>query len=375
MSHMLTWNEIFPELQHKIRLPKSLLPFISDRPLSENDAEFARKLHEAKKVELHVHMEAAVSEKLYERLNVGRKLYEPHYMPAMRAPFASLDEFIKAWIDNTRLIDEESLYAEVAIDFVANRAAQNIVYSEVHVSPVDFSIMRKRFGFAEPLSLQKCAEAILTGLKKAETLYPKVAVRLIVDCLWVTTWEERQQFFQLFDTLCDSPLNRDAFGEKFIVAVGMGGPERNLDEANNKIFVSEIRARNLKIDVHSGENTSADTHRRNVEDIVPDRIGHGISGWKEGWSFEGHIAMCPLSNLLTGSFSGGLNEHPVGEMFRKHGNISINSDDPLLFGNSLVLEYVALKNAFGLHEDFFYKTQEAARNAVFDKKTLRRVLV
>jgi adenosine deaminase len=74
-----------------------------------------------------------------------------------------------------------------------------------------------------------------------------------------------------------------------------------------------------------------------------------------------------LSNIQTGVFAKPLAEHPIAVMLERGLSFSVNSDDPLLFGTTLTLEYVALRKAFGWGLEFFKKTQDHARAAAFRK--------
>lgn len=362
---MTTWNTIFPHWGHQIRLPSQLLGFVSPVPRNADERRFAEWVEAQPKCELHVHMEAAVSEQFYALLNLKHKLYDEALLPAKRAPFASLREFISAWIDNTKLMSGASDYFNLAREFVRLRASQNIVYSEAHVSPVDFSFMRRRFGFAPPLSFRECLTEILKGLRSSQDEWPQVEVRLIVDALWMCSEDEHAALFDELKACCRLAENIDINGRPFIVGVGFGGPE--VSENAERLaagFIKRCREElDLKIDIHSGESVSAQEHRHSVETVNPHRVGHGISGFGENFTFSGHIATNPLSNILTNSWQRSLNEHPVQKLFERGHSISINSDDPLLFGTTLTLEYVALRRAFGFEKEFFVATQKMAMQA------------
>lgn len=362
---MSNWNDIFPHWGHQIRLPSHLLEFVSTSPSDNDERRFAEWVEAQPKCELHVHMEAAVSEQFYALLNLKHKLYDESLLPAKRAPFSSLRDFISAWIDNTKLISNASDYFNLAREFVRLRAAQNIVYSEAHVSPVDFSFMRKRFGFAQPLSFRECLTEILKGLKSAEDEWPQVEVRLIVDALWICSEEEHAALFDELKDCCTSPANRNKNGQPFIVGVGFGGPEVSANaERISAGFMKRCRDElGLKIDIHSGESVTSQDHRHSVETANPHRVGHGISGFEDGFVFSGHIATNPLSNILTNSWQRKLNEHPIQKLFARGHSISLNSDDPLLFGTTLTLEYVAMRKAFGFEKEFFAETQKQAMNS------------
>jgi adenosine deaminase len=157
--------------------------------------------------------------------------------------------------------------------------------------------------------------------------------------------------------------NRDHRDERIVVGIGLGGPERPDRAPFFATALARFRALGLGLDVHSGEqaHVTAAAHAATVEALRPERVGHGFRGAAAGYFFGGALAACPLSNVLLGCHDGPLATHPIAEMLRRGLDVSINTDDPLLFGTNLVIEYVALRRAFGLDRDAFARTQANAR--------------
>ena len=54
------------------------------------------------------------------------------------------------------------------------------------------------------------------------------------------------------------------------------------------------------------------------------------------------LEMCPSSNLLTGHYTRTLQEHPIGRFFERGLRVTVNTDDPAIFGVELVDEYARL---------------------------------
>lgn len=368
-----TWNTCFPQWRHTVGLPERWQDVLGATPRDDAELAFARRVEALPKIELHVHAEAAVGEAFYESLNATQGLYAAHAMPARRAPFSTFRAFIEAWVDNTKLIREGAALEELVFEFARDRAAQNIVYSEAHVSPSDFTYMRERLPLGvEPFALDAVLAAYARGARRAAEAFPHIHVRFLVDALWIATPQEYARVLEALEGILGSPEARDPRGGRFFVGVGLGGPESTGRVAEIKPFVEGARRLGLGVDIHSGEMTSADDHRRSVDALAPDRVGHGIRGAADGFLFDGHITTCPLSNLLTGAHVGPLSSHAVARMAERGRAFSIGSDDPLLFRNTLTLEYVALRRVFGWEEDFLHETQGHARRAAFDVDAVTR---
>jgi adenosine deaminase len=62
------------------------------------------------------------------------------------------------------------------------------------------------------------------------------------------------------------------------------------------------------------------------------------------------LEMCPLSNVRTGIIKI-LQEHPVRRYFERGLIVTINTDDPMMFGNSLSKEYKMLEERLGFSKD------------------------
>ena len=60
--------------------------------------------------------------------------------------------------------------------------------------------------------------------------------------------------------------------------------------------------------------------------------------------------MCPISNLRTGVVAS-IAQHPIREYFERGLLVTVNTDDPKMFGNSLAGEYQVLVNRLGFSQD------------------------
>jgi adenosine deaminase len=137
-------------------------------------------------------------------------------------------------------------------------------------------------------------------------------------------------------------------------------------------FFERIRTLGLKVDIHSGEGGDAETHKLTLAQLKPDRVAHGFAGCSDNFIFQDNLVMCPLSNIFLRTFAGEPEEHPVFECLEKGLPVAIGSDDPLLLGTSLALEYTFLHALTGQGEDIFNRTQKNARARVLDRGALRQ---
>lgn len=368
------WKDYFPHWDLPDRIAAPLADVLTLGPRDPEELAFAKTIEALAKIELHVHLEAAVPADFYATQNRRLRLFDDTWMPIRRAPFESLADFIRAWLDHTRLIDHESLLSEMGRDFVDLRAKSNIRYTEAHISPFDFVFGRRRLNMIEPpLDFTKVLASYLHGIKAGMAKHPGTEVRLIMDTLWVSTPQECDVMLScLKEILASSESRSDKTGDPLIVAIGLGGPERIESMPAKLAFIDRCRELGLRLDIHSGEITTASEHRRSLDLLCPDRVSHGIAPAVAHQVnspidfFTGGLAVCPTSNLLTRAFAGRLHQHPIRAMLDQRIPVCVNTDDPLLFGTNLTLEFVALRRAINLDLSTVTRLNRHAGEMAFD---------
>jgi aminodeoxyfutalosine deaminase len=129
-----------------------------------------------------------------------------------------------------------------------------------------------------------------------------------------------------------------------LVGFGLGGPEIGVSRPQFKPHFDAARRVGLHSVPHAGETTGPETVWDSLRVLGAERIGHGTSSAqdekllaylaKQGIPLE----VCPSSNVATRAVPS-LEDHPI-RAFRDAGvTITVNSDDPSMFGTSLNQEY------------------------------------
>jgi aminodeoxyfutalosine deaminase len=138
-----------------------------------------------------------------------------------------------------------------------------------------------------------------------------------------------------------------------LVGFGLGGPEIGVSRPQFKPHFDAARQVGLHSVPHAGETTGPETVWDALHVLGAERIGHGTSAAsdprlltylaKTGVPLE----VCPSSNIATRAVAS-LAEHPI-VAFRDAGvTITINSDDPSMFGTTLKREYEIAADLLGL---------------------------
>ncbi len=151
-----------------------------------------------------------------------------------------------------------------------------------------------------------------------------------------------------------------------LVSFGLGGPEIGVPRPQFKPFFDQARAAGLRSVPHAGETTGPDTIWDALRELGAERIGHGTSAVNDP-ALVDHLVehripleVCPTSNIATRAVAT-LDEHPIKQMHAAGIIVTVNSDDPPMFGTTLNQEYDVAARLLELDESGL---KQLARNAV-----------
>ncbi len=129
-----------------------------------------------------------------------------------------------------------------------------------------------------------------------------------------------------------------------LISFGLGGPEIGVPRPQFKPYFDKARAAGLHSVPHAGETTGPETIWDALRDLGAERIGHGISAVRDP-ELMAHLAetgipleISPTSNLRTRAVRS-LDEHPLPALVAAGVTVTINSDDPPMFGTTIEQEY------------------------------------
>jgi len=117
-----------------------------------------------------------------------------------------------------------------------------------------------------------------------------------------------------------------------------------------KPLFTKARAAGMKLKAHVGEFGDAEEVRRTVEVLDLDEVQHGIGAAESvevmRWLSENRIQLnvCPTSNVMLSGVSD-LASHPIRALFDNGISVTINTDDLMIFGQSVSEEYRNLYRA------------------------------
>ena len=284
------------------------------------------------KVENHLHLKGAIPHdalwQLIQKYGGDESVRSLHQLEE-KFRYRDFNHFIEMWTWKNRFIREHEDFVLISEAVFSELAVQNVKYAEVFISP---SLFKRR------LPVQQIVEAIYGSLCKVAG----IKINLVADL--VRDYGPQQEMRTLFELHEVKNMG--------LVGIGMGGTE---DAFPPRLFAGvyeQARKFGFRTTAHAGEACGAGSIWSALKDLKVDRIGHGtraaedpaLMGYLSGHGIA--VELCPLSNARTRVIQS-IEEHPVRIFIDNGIPVSINTDDPKMFGNSLAAEYQTLKDVFG----------------------------
>ncbi|MFF3616448.1 adenosine deaminase [Streptomyces sp. NPDC002580] len=333
-----------------------------EEPLTEHITarDDARDLHSfiagLPKAELHVHHVGSASPRIVSELAArhpdSRVPTDPEAL-ADYFTFTDFAHFIQVYLSVVDVIrtpeDVRLLTYEVARDM----ARQQVRYAELTITP--WSSTRR--GIDERAFM----DAIEDARKAAEAEFG-VVLRWCFDIPGEAGLEAAEETVRL--------ATDDRLRPEGLVSFGLGGPEVGVPRPQFKPYFDQARAAGLRSVPHAGETTGPETVWDALNFLGAERIGHGTSSARDP-KLLAHLAehgialeVCPTSNIATRAVRT-LDEHPVKEFVAAGVTVTVNSDDPPMFGTDLNTEYAVAARLLGLDEQGLAKLAGNAVRASF----------
>jgi adenosine deaminase len=306
------------------------------------------RLRALPKAEVHAHLEGCFEPDLLEQWAAQARVPMPR--PRERLfEFEGLADFLHFLDWACGLASTRERLAALSYGYSKRLADGGAGYADVIVNPTHWPAWHGR--------LPDMIDAIDAGLTAAEQDgLPPVSL-----CVSLLRTQSSDAAAELVDTLV-------ALRHPRVVALSIDGNEVAAGRTGPR-FAEAFRragAAGLRRTVHAGESSGPEGVRDAIELLGADRIDHGVRAIEDpelvGLLVDRQIPLgiCPTSNLTLGVYRG-IEDHPIDRLRRAGVAVSINTDDPVLLGASLVGEYALCSKAFGWSDD---DLRALARNSI-----------
>ncbi len=310
------------------------------------------------KIELHLHLEGAFT--LPYMLHLIRK-YEPDTSVKSvadlqkRFAYIDFDNFIETWFWKNQYFRESQDFYESTYTAIAALVKQNIIALEAFFSPWDF--------VDNNITAQEIIEATIAGKKAAEKKFG-MAINLIADIVRDHGYQTAPKRF------ADLVPYRDE-----ICGIGLGGSEAQYPNVLFQEVFETARDQGFHVVAHAGEASGAKSIWDALLYLKAERIGHGVRAIENAFLMEYlekkqvPLEICPTSNLKT-KVVPDISLHPLRQMYTEGLALTINSDDPTMYGSTLTEEYRLICHHLGFDtNDLQAFTMNALQASFFPEKT------
>ncbi|MEU4118084.1 adenosine deaminase [Kitasatospora sp. NPDC028055] len=303
------------------------------------------------KAELHVHHVGSASPRIVADLasRYAGQSKVPTDPAALAEYFTFTDfaHFIEVYLSVVDLVRDAEDVRALTYGVAEDMARQNIRYAELTLTP--YSSVRR--GIPDVAFMEAIEDARLRAEKDLG-----VVLRWCFDIPGEAGLEAAEITARLATDLAPEGL----------VSFGLGGPEIGVPRPQFKPYFDRARAAGLRSVPHAGETTGPETVWDAIRELGAERIGHGTQAVQDP-ALVDHLGehripleVCPTSNIATRAVER-IEDHPIKRMVDAGLLVTVNSDDPPMFGTDLNTEYAVAARLLGLDET---GVAALARNAV-----------
>jgi len=325
------------------------------------------EIQQIPKVELHRHLECSVRLNTLRELAVEAKIKIPDDPAALRdmflvtTPMRDLETVLKKFLLTQQLLSRAEILTRITRECIEDAVAEGIRILELRYAP---TFIQDGHNY---LSFDVIHEAICEGIEQCRHL--PVAVGLIAII-------QRNKSLESAQMVTDFAINH----RRSFVGLDLADNEVGFSSRPFTSLFHQALAAGLKITVHAGESIYPESSQAvmdAVENLGAQRIGHGLQIVHNPAAVEFvrtrkiPLELCPTSNWLTNSVSD-LANHPFRKLMEEGVLVTVNSDDPGIFGIDLCNEYLVLNRDHGLSLKEFDRCNDVAAAASFIPLNLKQ---
>ena len=316
----------------------------------DTDIDVVDWLRKLPKCELHLHLEGTIQPETLLKLS---KRHDAEPLTPEAAKQLYVYENFLGFMDSFKAVSSRLKgpedYEVITYDMIRDLATQGVVHAEVYIS---FGIIF----YWKNAEVEPFVEAIERGRIRGEKDFG-TTIYWLIDAVRHFGADEATKVFRKAAEL------RKLYPS--IIGIGIGGDEARGSADLFRDSYAEAKIAGLRLTAHAGETIGPESIWAAIN-IGAERVGHALSAQRDPELLEVlaqkqiPLELNVTSNLKTGCCPG-LDDHPVKMYFESGLMVTINSDDPPMFGSNLLDEYVLVQERF---EFSLEQMRELAANSV-----------
>jgi adenosine deaminase len=269
--------------------------------------------------------------------------------------FTSFRHFINVYSTVVDCITDENQFERITYEMLQSDARCNVQYVEASFSAPDHVLKGLDYG--------KMLDAINRGIRRARMDFG-VECNVRVDLVRNYGPEKGMEVLDWVESKSDN-----------IVSIDLGGSEERFPAKPYKSVYHRARKMGLHLVAHAGEAAGPDSVWQAVTELEVERVGHAVTAIQEPKLME-HlkkrniaIESCPTSNLRT-QVVNTIKSHPIRVFYDLGLAVTVNTDDPSMFGTDMNNEYLQLHDqlSFSLQE-LFNLSLDAVNSSFLSKES------
>ena len=312
------------------------------------------------KSEIHLHLEAVVKISSYIELN--KKYNIDSSLKTVddynkQLSFKDLKDMILFFLHLQTFFREEEDYAYMAKDVVDYARENNIRYMEVYFSPSKII----QSGFIDIIAVFNLLDKAFLEIREQHGL----DVKILLD---VSRSFGPENAMRNLEILLEYLKTRK---ESCFIGIGLGGAELNNSCLEYKDVFELAQKNHLHTVAHAGEEVGSESIWHAIDGIGAERIGHGTSAMLDEKLMaylkknQTPLEICPKSNIITKKYVTAMEEHPIRKFFDMGINVTLNTDDPVLFDIDLNTEYYNLYKKLNFSKEELLKVVKNTLDSTF----------
>ena len=293
-------------------------------------------LRKLPKAELHLHLEGTIAPETLVALS-QRHDAAPLTLAAAQAlyNYADFPGFLQAFKAVTERLRTPEDYELITYAMLRDLHQQGVVHAEAYVA-VGVVYYWKKTEF----------EPLFAGMERGRLRAEKefgISLLWIFDAVRHFGADEAARVFRKAAEM------RKQFSS--IVGIGIGGDESRGPAELFRELYGEARENGLRLTAHAGEACGPESLWSAIN-IGAERLGHALTAQQDQDLIETlaqkqiPLEICITSNVRTGCCARE-QEHPIRRYFDEGLMVTLNSDDPAMFGSNLLEEYALAHKNFG----------------------------
>ena len=292
------------------------------------------------KAEFHLHFEATLGWHGFARIAAAPQYAGLAHAPWLGAadPFPTFQEFLVPWRAHLLpVLQRPGIYESWAEASAAWLASLGVRYAEVSIG----------LNFVEKLG-HRPEETIPSLCRVFDEVERKnrVALRLVAAFKRDATPAENVRWLERWMPLAGARL----------AGIDLHGYEVEGPTAAQRPVFDLARSVGLRLRAHAGEHGTWRDVADAVDVLGVSSVNHGVRAvddaglLRELASRRVAVHLCPTSNVMLHT-CGSYREHPIRAMMEAGVRVTVNSDDPLIFGTDVNAEFAHLQREAGFTDD------------------------